>query len=225
MAAKLINLYTTNSSNGQRASVMLEESGLTYTAHKVDMSLGTKKLPVALQNSPSSDVPALIDESGPGEAVVLWQSAAIALHVAEKCGKFVPQDGAARARVLQWLVQSVADVAAASYTLYYLVGNMTFDMGHQAAEFFEKRLLRYLDTCDRQLSETPYLGGELSVADFALYPVVAFRRRIIHQAGGLKHLNRWAEVLGERDGVKKGMAIAGFPREPEWGERLPKAVP
>jgi GSH-dependent disulfide-bond oxidoreductase len=224
MAPKLINLYTTNSSNGQRASIMLEESGLDYAAHKVDMSLGAKKLPEALQNLPSSDVPALVDETGPGEAVILFQSAAIALHVAEKSGKFVPKDSAARARVIQWLVQSVADVAAASYTLYYLVGNMTFDMGHQAAGFFEQRLLRYLDTCDRQLSETPYLGGELSVADFALYPAVAFRRRIIQKAGGLKHLNRWAEVLGERDGVRKGMAIAGFPREPEWGERIQKAA-
>ena len=220
-----LNLYTTNSSNGQRASIMLEESGLPYTAHKVDMSLGAKKLPEALQKSPSSDVPALIDEDGPGgEVVVLWQSAAIALYAAEKSGKFIPRDAAERAQVIQWLVQTVADVAAASYTLYYLVGNMTEATGKQGAEFFERRLLRYLDTCDRQLSETPFLGGTLSVADFALYPVVAFRRRIIHQAGGLKNLNRWAEALGERDGVKKGMAIAGFPREPEWGERISKAV-
>jgi GST-like protein len=221
-----LNLYTTNSSNGQRASIMLEESGLPYTAHKVDMSLGEKKLPEGLRKSPSSDVPALIDENGPGgKVVVLWQSAAIALYAAEKSGKFIPQDAAVRARVIQWLVQTVADVAAANYTLYYLIGNMTEDVGGQAAVFFERRLLRYLDACDRQLSETPFLGGILSVADFALYPVVAFRRRIIHQAGGLKSLNRWAEALGERDGVKKGMAIAGFPREPEWGERIPKVVP
>jgi GST-like protein len=99
----MIDLYLAPTANGLRASVALEEAGLAYRAHKVDLAKGEQRAPEFLKLNPAGAIPVIVDSDGPGgKPLTLSQSGAIILYVADKCGKFLPKDAARRAIALQW---------------------------------------------------------------------------------------------------------------------------
>jgi GST-like protein len=204
----MIDLYTANTSNGQRAAVILEECGLNYRVHKYDLFKGEHKNPEFAAIAPGGSIPVIVDSDGPGGMpLTLAQSCAIILYASEKTGKFMPRNFANRAMAWQWMMQAATDVSPASSGIFY---NMVLlpDKSEANGKFFLERALRYFADCDRQLSGNDYLAGELSVADFALYPVYAVRKKNIDEAGTLANLTRWGERMGARPGVQKGMQAA-----------------
>jgi GST-like protein len=202
----MIDLYTAGTGNGRRASVMLEECGVPYTVHKLDLAKGEQKSPDYLKINPLGAIPAIVDHDGPGgQTVTLAQSGAIALYLCEKTGRFLPQDMAKRAVAMQWLLHAMSDEAPTSGALFRL-GSLA-EKPAAAIASFETRLIEMFKAVNKRLGEAEYLAGELSVADFALYPVVAGRMALLDNAGGLDNLKRWAGALAARPGVSKGMKV------------------
>lgn len=204
----MIDLYTAPTANGHRAAVALEESGLAYRVHKLNLQAGDQRKPEYLKINPAGIIPAIVDDDGPGgKPLALSQSGAIVLYVAEKSGKYLPKDPARRLIAMQWLMQACSDVACASGTVFQL-SMAAPEKSAPNVEFFEKRLVNALRVADAQLAGREYLADELSVADLALYPVVATRKPVIEKHGGLPNLARWAERMAARPGVTKGMQVS-----------------
>jgi GST-like protein len=202
----MIDLYTYETSNGQRASIMLEECGLPYKPIKVDLERGEQKTPNFLKINPAGQIPVLVDPDRPGgKPVTIAQSGAIILYLAEKTNKLTPRDPVRRALAQQWFLQAMTDVAPSSAILF-LVGTIP-EITTSTRKLFEQRMLGNLRNTDRRLSETEYLAGEFSIADVALYPTVAFRRELIEQNGELRHLMRWMATMAARPAVQRGMRV------------------
>ncbi len=117
----MIEFFTAQSSNGQRVAIMLEECALPYRVHALDLARGEQRDAEFLQINPAGQIPAIVDPEGPdGQPFALSQSAAILLYLAEKTGRFLPADSFRRAAAYQWLMQALADVAAASGSIFLL---------------------------------------------------------------------------------------------------------
>jgi len=203
----MIDLYTFNTSNGHRASIILEECGLPYRVHKVDLAKGEQRAPDFLNINPAGAIPAIVDHDVPGGPLKLSQSGAIVLYAAEKTGRFLPTDPARRAQALQWLMLAVTDVARAS-TSIFLSSAVLPDKSPANVAYFEEQTLRYLRVAEARLAGRDFLADELSVADFALYPLYAVRKALVDKAGDLPELTRWSAALAARPGVDKGMRAA-----------------
>jgi len=204
----MIDFYTAATANGHRAAIALEESGLPYRAHKLNLQAGDSRKPEYLKINPAGAIPAIVDDEGPGgKPLALAQSGAIVLYVAEKSGKFLPKDPARRAVALQWLLHACSDVAGGSGALFQL-SMVAPEKSAPNVDFFEKRLVNALRVADERLAGREYLADEISVADLALYPVVATRKPVIEKHGGLPNLAKWAERMVARPGVAKGMQVS-----------------
>lgn len=204
----MIELYTFGTSNGQRASVMLEECGLPYQAHKVDLAAGAQRQPAFLALNPAGQIPTLVDPEGPGGRIVISQSAAIILYLAEKSGKLLPAAGAARYAAMTWFMTVMTDMGPASMAMFY-AANRADPPAPSAVALFERRFLEVAAVLDRRLAEAEFLAGELSIADIALYPTLATRKLLIDQQKDLGHLKGWIDEMARRPGVAKGMAVPG----------------
>jgi GST-like protein len=204
----MIDLYTFQTSNGQRAAILLEECGFPYRVHKVDLAKGEQQGEAYRKINPAGAIPAIVDPDGPGgRPLTLSQSGAIALYLAEKAGRFVPSDPARRALALQWLMFALTDCAPASSNLYYL-GAVAPEKSAANLAWLTERLVRLLRVADARLEGRDWLADELSVADFALYPVYAVRKPQVDAAGGLPNLERWGAALAARPAVAKAMQAA-----------------
>jgi GST-like protein len=205
----MIDLYLAPTANGLRASVALEEAGLAYRAHKVDLGKGEQRSAEFLKLNPAGLIPVIVDDSAAGgKPLALSQSGAIMLYAAEKSGKLLPRDPARRALALQWLMQAASDVSGAS--------NAVFQMERRAPEksaanmeYLKKRLIDFFSVCDCRLEGRDFLADELSVADLMLYPNFALRKPLLDAAGGLPNLQRWGAALAARPGVARGMKVLG----------------
>jgi GST-like protein len=204
----MIDFYTWNTSNGQRAAIMLEECGLPYTLHKVDLTAGEQRKPAYLAINPAGAIPAIVDSEGPGGPITVAQSGAILTYLAEKAGRFVPRDARKRAEAMQWVFQATTDTAASSMMIFVL-SRLAPEQSDANVAFCEERVVRHLRTADARLADREFLAEELSIADFALYPLAVVRRPLIDRAGDLPHLVRWADALAARPGVARGMSAAG----------------
>ena len=205
----MIDLYLAGTANGLRASVALEECGLAYTPHTIDLTKGEQRTPEFLKLNPAGQIPVIVDRDGPGgKPLTLAQSGAIILYCAEKSGKFLPKDLAQRANVLQWFMQGATDLAPTSGAIFQLE-MVAPEKNAAITEHFKKRLLSFFGVCDKRLEGRDYLAGELSVADFMLYPNFAARKALVDGAGGFANLQRWGASMAARPGVQKGMKVLG----------------
>jgi GST-like protein len=206
---RVIDLYLAPTANGLRASVALEECALPYRAHRIDLTKGEQRSAEFLKLNPAGQIPVLVDQDGPGgKPLTLAQSGAIILYCAEKTGKLLPKDPAARASALQWFMMGGTDVAAASGAIFQLE-MVASEKNEAITNHFRKRLLAFFALCDRQLAGRGYLAGELSVADLMLYPNYALRKPLIDEAGGYADLHRWGATMSARPAVQKGMKPFG----------------
>ena len=205
----MIDLYMAGTANGFRASVALEEAGLPYRIHKVDLAKGENRTPEFLKLNPAGLIPVIVDHDGPGgKPLTLSQSGAIILYAAEKAGKFLPKDAVRRVMALQWFTQGLSDVAGTSGALFRVENSVPEKIAANT-DYFKKRLLGFFSVCDAQLAGREYLADELSVADLMLYPNFALRKQLIDQAGGFANLQRWGALMASRPAVQKGMKVLG----------------
>lgn len=205
----MIDLYLSPTANGFRASIALEEAGLEYRVHKLDLSKGEHRKPEYLSINPAGLIPAIVDHQGPdGKPHTVTQSGAIILYAAEKCGQFIPSDPVRRARAWQWFMQGATDVAATSGALFRVENSLPEKIAANT-EYFRQRLLGFFAVCDAHLAAHEYLADEYSIAEMMLYPNFAARKAMIDQAGGFTHLQRWGAAVAARPAVQRGMKAAG----------------
>lgn len=204
----MIDLYAWQTSNCQRVAILLEECGLPYRMHKVDLFKGEQQSPEFLKLNPAAAVPVIVDADGPGgKPLTLTQSGAIDVYLAEKSGKFLPSEGLARVQTMQWLMFTLSDCAAASMALF-LLSVLSPEKSPPNISLFEQRIVRMLRVADGRLAGPDYLADELSIADFALYPVYAARKALVEGAGGMPNLERWAGAIAARPAVVRAMQAA-----------------
>ena len=208
----MIELFTASTHNGYRANIALAESGLPYRVTKVVLSAPVPDRGTGfLSATPYGRIPAIIDPDGPGAApgkpTTVSQSGAVMMYVANKSGKLWPKSDADKIVALQWLMMACSDAAVWNAVMNQMAMGMFPDKSDANTAFAkDKRLMRWLGEADERLGHVAYLaGGEVSLPDFALYPIVNQRKAWVEEAG-MKNLLRWWATLSVRPGVQKGMA-------------------
>jgi GST-like protein len=204
----VIDLYAAGTSNGMRARIMLEECGVPYTLHPIDLMKGDQKKPEFLARNPWGQIPVIVDSDGPGgKPLTLSQSVGIMLYLAEKTGKFIPKDPAKRAAFWQALLNAASDMGPTLGSIFTIVRSK--EPHKPSQQIFEDRWKDYMKAWDDTLAKQKYCAGdEVTIADFALYGVVGRARGTVPAlVEGYKNIARWADEIGARPGVKKGMAF------------------
>lgn len=199
----MIDCYTWMTDNGYKPRIMLEETGLPYRLIPVNLREKAQMSPDFMKISPGHKIPAIVDDDGPGGVrVTLCESGAILKYLAEKSGKLYPSDGAARAKVDQWLFYGSATFT----TLSQQFGHWTIRSPVKAPvaqEFYEANLRDMLGVLDRHLATNEYFAGAYSIADITMYSDVH-----IHGVNdiGLKDLpnvKRWHDAIAARPAVQR----------------------
>ena len=201
----MFELYTAPTFNGQRASIMLEEAGLDYRAHKIDLMKLEQRRPDFLKLNPSGRIPVLVDQrDGTDTPFVLTQSVAIVLYLAEKTGCLVPESLEERARVYEWLQFHAVDIGSNLFSAFFLE-RLSRPSHPQAAECLHERVHDLYAYFDQRLAESEYLAGDsYTVADVITLPAALAQRE---KLAGYPHLTRWLTALAERPAVRLGMAV------------------
>ncbi len=204
----MIELYFAPTANGLRAAVALEEAGLPYKLHKLDLYKGEQHTPAFRNINPAGLIPVIVDPDGPGaKALTLNQSGAIVLYCAEKCGQFIPADSAARALAMQLFMQAASDISGTSMTIFRLETTAP-EKSAANVDYFKQRLRDAFLVCEHALLGNEYLAGELSVADLMLYPSFALRRSLLEHDSAYGNLHRWADNMAARPAIQRAMAYA-----------------
>jgi len=202
----MIDLYAAGTSNGMRARIALEECGLPYTLHPIDLGKREHKTPQFLAMNPNGQIPVIVDRDGPGgKPLTLSQSTAILLYCAEKSGKFLPQDPAARAATLQAMMSGSTDVTPL-FAAFFLAG-LVKEPHAPTVQMFRDRLRGMFQVWDAALAKSRYCAGEeLTIADFSLYAGYARIKGSAHDiVDGLPHVARWAEAMGARPAIQRAL--------------------
>ena len=205
----MIDVYAGPTNNAMRATIALAESGLPHRLHKLDLRKGEQHGAAFKKIHDSERVPVIVDSDGPGgKPITLSQSGAILIYVANKVGKFWPKTDAGKVSALEWVMHACTDAAPLSGVIFQSQHFAPVKTPENVA-FFENRLVSVLAEADRRLATRRYLADELSVADFALFPVVKFWQELI-EVRGLAHLTKWAADVGSRPGVAAGVAACSL---------------
>ncbi|HSE77786.1 MAG TPA: glutathione S-transferase N-terminal domain-containing protein [Alphaproteobacteria bacterium] len=204
----MIDLYTWTTPNGRKVSIMLEELGLPYTAHKIDIGKGDQYTPHFIAINPNSKIPAIVDPDGPGGAPLrLFESGAILFYLAEKTGKFFPADAPRRYIVMQWLMFQMGGVGPMFGQAHHFMRNAKEQVPY-GIERYGKEAARLYGVMDRRLSEVRYLAGdEYTIADIATYPWVARHEWHRVNLAEFANVKRWFDEIGARPAVPRGMAV------------------
>ena len=202
----MIDLYAAGTSNGMRARIALEECGLPYKLNFIDLAKGENKTPQFLAMNPNGQIPVIVDHEGPGgKPVTLAQSTAILLYCAEKSGKFLPTDPAARPAVLQALMSASTDVTPVFGSLTAMANAKP---PHETSvQAFKDRLRNLFKVWDDELGKRKYAGGdEISVADLSLYAGY-WRTKGAQPAvvEGFANLGKWADQMAARPAIQRAV--------------------
>jgi GST-like protein len=208
----MITLYTWTTPNGRKVPIMLEELGLPYEVHTVNLGKNEQFSPEFLQISPNNKIPAIVDHDAEGGPLSLFESGAILTYLAEKSGRFLAPSGPERFRALEWLHWQIGSLGPMLGQLGYFAKRAEEKTPAAIARFTEEGE-RLLNVIERQLAQTPYLAGEdYSIADIAAYPwmlaATTFLKEPLAEALADKPaMQRWLTEVGERPAVKKGMQV------------------
>ena len=205
----MIDLYSVPTANGQRVHIMLEETGLPYTAHVVDLPGGGHLAEDFRQKNPFGRVPALIDHDAPsGDSITLFEGHAILFYLAEKAGMFYPRDLATQAEVHMWMGAISANIAPA-FSAQFWFTVIAPEGGEAALKRALSEAHRGLAALDVHLEGRDFIAGEeYTIADIHAYPVAATSAaRLDGGLDGYAHIQKWAEGIAKRPGVQRGMKV------------------
>ena len=202
----MIDLYAAGTSNGMRARMALEECGLAYDLHPISLDKGENRTPQFLAMNPNGAIPVIVDSEGPGgKPLTLSQSTAILIYCAEKSGKFIPKEGAARAAMWQGLASASTDITPTIGSIFAVVRSK--DPHGPTADLFKDRFRQYMQVWEEKLGRQKYAAGaEMTVADISLY--AAFVRVKAAQPAlceGLSNVERWAKDLAARPAMQRAV--------------------
>jgi GSH-dependent disulfide-bond oxidoreductase len=207
----MIDLYTFTTPNGRKVSIALEELGLPYNTHVVNITQGEQFKPEFLAINPNNKIPAIVDHDVPG-GLKVFESGAILVYLAEKTGRLLPSDAASRAEVMQWLMFQMASIGPMFGQLNYFL-RVAPQKVPLAIERYSNEAARLIGVLDRHLSSHDYVAREYSIADIALYPWLAGARQsgpeLFSSASGIL---QWMERVGQRPAVQRGMKVPDLQR-------------
>ena len=199
----MIDLYTWPTPNGRKVSIALEEFGLEYAAHAVNLQKDEQFAPEFLAISPNNKIPAIVDRSN-NQAIM--ESGAILIYLAEKCDRFW---GDNRYQTLQWLMLQMGGIGPMLGQVHYF---KKYNAGKSvyAEERFYKEAQRLYGVLDQRLGEVEYLAGTYSIADMATWPWISrFEWQLIALAQ-FPNVKRWYAQIADRRAVQKGYDVPMF---------------
>lgn len=207
----MIDFYTWTTPNGRKVAIMLEETGLAYEVHPINIGKLEQFAPDFLKISPNNKIPAIVDRGGDGGAISVFESGAILIYLAEKTGKFLAPKGAQRAAALEWLMFQMASIGP-------MFGQLTHFNLHApekipyAIERYTNEALRLMGVLEKRLGEASYMAGDYSIADIATYPWVkpvfeVMAKQRPDDFADKENIRRWLDAIGARPAVQRGMHI------------------
>jgi GST-like protein len=202
----MIDLYAAGTSNGMRARIGLEECGLAYKLHPIALDKGENKTPQFLALNPNAQIPVIVDHEGPGgKPVTVSQSSAILVYAAEKSGKFMPKDPAARPAFWQALMSASTDITPTLGSIFQIVRSK--EPHGPSADLFKGRWKQYMKVWDERLGKQKYAAGsELTIADFSLFAgYFRCKGAIPELCEGLPNTERWGKEMAARPAIQRAI--------------------
>lgn len=203
----MLDLYTWHTPNGRKPAILLAELEVPYELHLVDLSKGEQKRPEYLELNPNGKIPALVDDDPDLGRVVVFESGAILVHLAEKLGRFLPRDlGAKRAEVLSWVFWQIGGPGPTFGKVKKF--EQRESKSEEAFDYFFEESKRLVSVLDRRLVDREYICEGFSIADIACYPwFEALREKCPPILEGAREVEAWMRRCAARPGVKRGMHL------------------
>ena len=199
----MIDFYTWTTPNGRKVSILLEELGVDYEVHPINITQGDQNSPAFLKISPNNKIPAIIDRDN---GMSLMESGAILVYLAEKYGKFLPKDSVARAEVNEWLMWQMGGfgpiLGQAHHFLHFNPGKSDY-----AESRFRSEVARLYGVLDRRLEGRDYICDDYSIADMACWPWVSRYEWQQVNLADYPNVRSWYQRLLARDAVQKGYHV------------------
>jgi len=205
----MIDLYYWPTPNGKKVSILLEECDLEYNAIQINIGRGDQFTGEFLGISPNNRIPAIVDREN---GISVFESGAILMYLAEKAGKFMPQDMQERYEVLQWLFWQMGGLGPMAGQLSHFV-NYAPEPVPYAHSRYEKEYDRLLGVMNTRLADREFLAGDYSIADIAAFPWVAGYKRLGTNLDSFPQLRRWFDEIKVRPAVRRGMDLGADWRE------------
>ena len=211
----MIEIWSWPTPNGQKVHVAIEELGLPYTIVPVNIAKGEQFKPEFLALNPNHRIPAIVDDEGPGGRFTLFESGAILIYLAEKAGRLIPTDAAARYVCLEWVMFQMGGVGP-MFGQYNHFATYAPEKIQYAIDRYKSESNRLVRVLDKRLSEAEFLAGsEFSIADIVTYPWIASAvKRDAIELGETAHVRRWLQTVSARPGVERGMALMKEQQQP-----------
>ena len=199
----MIDLYTWTTPNGRKANIMLEEIGLPYTVHAIDISKDEQFAPEFLKISPNNRIPAIVDRD---TGMSLMESGAILIYLADKTGKLLPKDGAGRYKVIEWLMWQMGGPGPMLGQVHHFV---KYNPGKApyAEERYLKEAHRLYKVLNTQLGLHEYVAGEYSIADIAIWPWISRFEWQTIDLNDYPNVKRWYLEIAKRPAVQAGYKV------------------
>jgi GSH-dependent disulfide-bond oxidoreductase len=216
----MIEVYSWATPNGHKVHIMLEECGLPYRVHPVDIGAGQQFEPDFLAISPNNKIPAIVDSDGPdGQPMSLFESGAILLYLAGKTGRFLPASTRGRYEVMQWLMFQMGGVGPmlgqAHHFRIYAPEKIDY-----AVDRYTNEAKRLYGVMDKQLAKQKYIAGsEYSIADIAIFPWLRSWKNQGIDWNDYPHLKGWFDESSARPAVQRGVEVLATLRKPITGEK------
>jgi GSH-dependent disulfide-bond oxidoreductase len=221
----MIQVYSWATPNGHKVHVMLEECGLPYRAHAIDIGAGQQFAPEFLAISPNNKIPALTDPDGPdGQPISLFESGAILLYLAAKTGRFLPKGTREKYEVLQWLMFQMGGVGPmlgqAHHFRLYAPEKLPY-----AVDRYSNEAKRLYGVMDKRIAKSRYLGGaEYSIADIAVFPWLRSWKNQGIDWSDYPHLKGWFDEIAARPAVMRGVQVLADARKPLTDDKAREAL-
>jgi GSH-dependent disulfide-bond oxidoreductase len=202
----MIDLYTWTTPNGRKVSIMLEEVGLPYRVHSINIGKDEQFAPDYLKINPNGKIPSIVDPDGPdGKPIAMMESGAILIYLARKTGRLLAA-GREEYETLQWLMFQMGGVGPMFGQVHHFLRAAKEQVPY-AIERYSKETKRLYGVLNERLKGNDYLAGEYSIADIATYPWVARYEWHKTDLNDFPEVKRWFDAISARPAVKKGMAV------------------
>jgi len=210
----MIDVYSWPTPNGHKVHIMLEECGLKYKVHAVDIGAGDQFKPEFLAISPNNKIPAIVDSDSPdGKPISLFESGAILVYLAGKTGRFLPADVRGKYVALQWLMFQMGGVGPMLGQAHHFRIYATEKIEY-AINRYSNEARRLYGVMDKRLGEVPYFAGDYGIADMAIYPWTRSHANHGVDLADYPNVKRWYEAIGARPAVQRGMQVLADRRKP-----------
>ena len=208
----MIDLYSWQTSNGRKVSIALEEMELEYTVHAINIGADDQFTPEFTALNPNQKIPAIVDSDGPdGEPITLFESGAILIYLARKCGRFLPADPRGEYETLQWLMFQMGGIGPIFGQVHHF-RRAAKEQVPYALERYGTECLRLYGVLDGRLEGRDYVAAdEYTIADMAIFPWVARFEWQDVDLGRFANVERWFRALESRPAVQRGLLIPPRP--------------